>query len=76
MHADVLADARAGVSLDLIRQLADSGTGPADVHLLTGGALEALDAPPGRQGRTAASERATSETFSPSAPLPRHRTIR
>lgn len=43
VHADVFADARAGVSLDLIRQLAEEGTGPVDVHLLTAGALEALD---------------------------------
>lgn len=43
VHADVFADARAGVSLDLIRQLAGDGTGPVDVHLLTAGALEALD---------------------------------
>lgn len=44
IHTDVFADAAAGVSLDLIGTLADRGTGPVDVHLLTAGALEALDA--------------------------------
>jgi ribulose-phosphate 3-epimerase len=43
VHADVFADARTGVSLDLIGELADGGVGPVDVHLLTAGALEALD---------------------------------
>lgn len=43
VHADVFADARVGVSLDLIGQLADGGVGPVDVHLLTAGALDALD---------------------------------
>lgn len=44
VHADVFADLRAGVSLDLINELADGGAGPIDVHLLTAGALEVLDA--------------------------------
>jgi hypothetical protein len=43
VRTDVFADARTGVSLDLIGQLADRGAGPVDVHLLTAGALEALD---------------------------------
>ncbi|MGW4337131.1 hypothetical protein ACWEK5_30640 [Rhodococcus koreensis] len=43
IHADVFADADMGVSLDLITRLADDGTGPIDVHLLTAGALTALD---------------------------------
>ena len=43
VHADVFADPLTGVSLDLIAELADSGSGPVDVHLLTVGALEALD---------------------------------
>lgn len=43
VHADVFADTRAGVSLDLIGQLAAGGVGPVDVHLLTAGALDALD---------------------------------
>jgi len=43
VHADVFADAWAGVSLDLVGELADGGIGPIDVHLLTAGALEALD---------------------------------
>ena len=44
VHADVFADSRAGISLDLINELADRGAGPIDVHLLTAGALEVLDA--------------------------------
>ena len=42
VHADVFADAEVGVSLDLITRLADDGTGPIAVHLLTSGALAAL----------------------------------
>lgn len=42
IHADVFADAHIGVSLDLINDLAERGTGPIDVHLLTAGALDAL----------------------------------
>ncbi|MDI3418644.1 beta/alpha barrel domain-containing protein [Streptomyces luteolus] len=44
VHADVFADRRTGVGVDQIRDLADAGTGPVDVHLLTAGALDALDA--------------------------------
>jgi pentose-5-phosphate-3-epimerase len=44
VHADVFADARHGVSLDLIGELAATGVAPIDVHLLTAGALESLDA--------------------------------
>lgn len=40
LHADVFPDTAAGVSLDLIVQLADAGVGPLDVHPL---AVEALD---------------------------------
>jgi pentose-5-phosphate-3-epimerase len=43
VHADVFADARDGVSLDLIADLAGSGVAPIDVHLLTAGALASLD---------------------------------
>ena len=43
IHADVFSDSRIGVSVDLITRLAEEGTGPIDVHLLTEGALEALD---------------------------------
>lgn len=43
IHADVFADAAMGVSLDLINDLAEQGIGPVDVHLLTYGALDALD---------------------------------
>jgi ribulose-phosphate 3-epimerase len=43
IHADVFADAATGVSLELITQLADEGTGLIDVHLLTTDALAALD---------------------------------
>jgi pentose-5-phosphate-3-epimerase len=43
IHADVFADASAGVSLDLIAELAEDGTGPIDVHLLTSAALDVLD---------------------------------
>lgn len=44
IHADVFEDAQTGVSLDLIRQLSDEGAGPLDVHLLTAGTLQDLDA--------------------------------
>ncbi|WP_432164564.1 hypothetical protein [Streptomyces sp. bgisy031] len=44
VHADVFADRRTGVDVDLISSLADDGTGPVDVHLLTAGSLYALDA--------------------------------
>lgn len=43
IHADVFADTAMGVSIDLITDLADQGTGPVDVHLLTCHALDALD---------------------------------
>jgi pentose-5-phosphate-3-epimerase len=43
IHADVFADVRQGVCLDLIISLAEAGTGRVDVHLLTEGALAALD---------------------------------
>jgi pentose-5-phosphate-3-epimerase len=43
VHADVFADARDGVGLDLIAALADGGVGPVDVHLLTADALAPLD---------------------------------
>jgi pentose-5-phosphate-3-epimerase len=43
VHADVFADVRHGVSLDLIVELASGGVGPIDVHLLTAGALASLD---------------------------------
>lgn len=43
VHADVFADRQAGVSLDLIKELADSGAGLIDVHLLAAEALDALD---------------------------------
>jgi len=43
VHADVFADERHGVSLDLIVDLAGGGVGPIDVHLLTAGALASLD---------------------------------
>lgn len=42
IHADVFADARAGVSLTLITRLAELGVGPIDVHLLDRGAMDAL----------------------------------
>ena len=44
VHADVFADGRTGVSVELIEPLADEGVGPLDIHLLTAGALDALDA--------------------------------
>jgi len=43
VHADVFADARHGVSLDLIVALAGGGIGPIDVHVLTADALASLD---------------------------------
>jgi ribulose-phosphate 3-epimerase len=43
IHADVFADTPLGVGLDLITGLAEAGTHPIDVHLLTAGALDALD---------------------------------
>lgn len=43
IHADVFADAAMGVSMDLITELAEQGTGPIDVHLLTSDALNALE---------------------------------
>ncbi|HTF51924.1 MAG TPA: hypothetical protein VK735_31150 [Pseudonocardia sp.] len=43
VHADVFADQRHGVSLDLIVALAGGGVGPIDVHLLTAGAMASLD---------------------------------
>jgi pentose-5-phosphate-3-epimerase len=42
VHADVFADAKAGVSLDLIKELADERATPVDVHLLTADALDVL----------------------------------
>ena len=42
VHADVFAEPGLGVSLDLISDLADQGTGPVDVHLLTAETLDAL----------------------------------
>ncbi|WP_338889260.1 hypothetical protein [Rhodococcus sovatensis] len=43
IHADVFPDADMGVSLDLITRMVDDGIGPVDVHLLSVGALDALD---------------------------------
>ncbi len=43
VHADVFADDTAGVDLDLVADLAAAGTGRLDIHLLTAGALPALD---------------------------------
>lgn len=40
-HADVFDDVRKGVSLDLITEMANTGTGLIDVHLLAEGALSA-----------------------------------
>jgi len=42
LHADVFPDNRMGVSVDLISELAESGCGPLDVHLLAEGSMTAL----------------------------------